>query len=239
MTAKRNTNFVASAAVLGVCLAIGLILLGYFLAAAVMESRRGDRTVSVQGEASQVIAATAAVWTLAFAVQSNDVSALGEKTQVATGDVQKFLLAQGFTESEIFSLPPVLCPPEKSPALASSSSPVWWAQGAFIVRTKSIDKVRSALVAAGEVFLDGVQMVAPSAEPEFIFEIPDATLAELWKAADQSAYRAAQRFGDHTGQAIGGLRQAEQMPLEVITLPPSLAGQQKVQATTRAEYFLR
>jgi hypothetical protein len=53
MSNSSSPPLIPAAAVLGVCLAIGLILGGYFMAGAIMESRRGERTVTVRGLAER------------------------------------------------------------------------------------------------------------------------------------------------------------------------------------------
>jgi hypothetical protein len=233
MNEKTPATSVAPAFVLGVCLAVGLILAGYFMAGAVMEARKGDRSVTVVGSAETEVEATKGIWTLDYVVQAPDLNALGQALLSANARLLAFALEQGFSEIEIAELAPAVT------RSADAGAAVWSALGGVRVTTSSPEKITAALPSTNNLVSQGIALQAGVSEPEFHFAYPEETLTALFREANQSAQRAAARFGDQTGQAVGAMRHAEQAPLEILPSPVVGTGRQLLRATTTAEFLLR
>lgn len=235
MSQKSSATSVAPAFVLGVCLAVGIILAGYFIAGAVMESRKGDRVVTVAGSAEKEITANRAVWTLPFEVQATDLPSLGEALLSANAKLGVFLLEQGFAEADFLVLAPEvhrLTPPTPGPS-------IWSGRGALRLTTSAPEKMPATLAATSTLVEQGIALRPSVNEPVYIFEYPEETISALFREANQEAQRSAQRFGDQTGQAVGAMRRAEQMPLEILPAPTGNPGHQLLRATTTADFLLR
>jgi len=227
---------VAPAFVLGVCLAIGLILAGYFVAGAVMESRRSDRTVTVRGLAEQEVAADLAIWALSFRVADNDPSALREQIRSNREQIRNFLTARGFSEEEMTDTPPRTTDTETESYQNQKRQFRYTGSAAVLLQSSDVPRVLTAMEQSDQLIREGV--VLEGNRPDFFFtslnEIKPAMLGE----ANQNARKAAEKFADDSGSSIGAIRKASQGLFEIRNRDPNSPQTKVVRVVTLVEYFI-
>src|ERR1700687_5918423 len=91
----------AAAAVLGLCVALGPAIAGFFIYKGILEAKLGDRYVTAKGLVERVEKADRGTWEIAFKVSGNDLGTLYQKLSHDSELVQAFILKEGFEKNEI------------------------------------------------------------------------------------------------------------------------------------------
>src|SRR3990167_1071682 len=98
MTSFRPTP---TAAVLGLCIALGPAIAGFFIYNGIVEAKLGDRYVTAKGLVERIEKADRGTLEITFKVTGNDLNTLYKKISADGAIVKTFILKQGFVESEI------------------------------------------------------------------------------------------------------------------------------------------
>jgi len=244
MQPTSSPPLIPAAAVLGVCLAIGLILGGYFISGAVMESRRGDRTVTVRGLAEREVRADLAVWPITFRVADNSLAGLDSSIQRNRELIISFLKGRGFEADEISVRPPNTVdlesmtfggPRQERPFRFVASNTV-------LVQSGNVPAVLEAMENIGELLRQGVVLGGEeydNSRPVFSFNALNDIKPEMLKEANENARKAAAKFGDDAGTGVGAIRRASQGLFEIRDRDSNSPDQKVVRVVTTVEYFLK
>ena len=92
--------------ILGIFVALGLTLSGFFVAQAVETAKRFERFVTVRGLSEREVPADLAIWPIRFNVAANDLKSLQDQIATSRNTVRQFLLAAGFNQDDISTSPP-------------------------------------------------------------------------------------------------------------------------------------
>ena len=91
----------SSAAIIGICILLGLSSLGYLLASAAIEFKEYERSVRVKGLSEREYPADIVIWPIQFSAAGNDLEALYNSIEDNTVKIKEFLGRQGIKASEI------------------------------------------------------------------------------------------------------------------------------------------
>ena len=75
MDIERSGNSLAPAAVLGVCLLLGLLLGGWVLGSEIKDIKLADRYVTVKGLVERTVKSDMAIWPVSFKETGSDLPA--------------------------------------------------------------------------------------------------------------------------------------------------------------------
>lgn len=243
-TTSKTELPVAPFFVLGVCLAIGLILAGYFISGAVMESRRGERTVTVRGLAEREVPADLAIWPLTFRAADNDLAKLQQTIAANRNLIREFLVGHGFTPTEIIYRPPTIVDLEAQTFnQGTGERPFrYLATSTLVLCSNEVEKVKAAMEASSRLVEQGIVLGGEEyggARPEFQFTALNSIKPEMLKEANLNARQAANRFADDSATMVGAIRRANQGLFEIRDRDANTPEIKIVRVVTTVEYFLR
>ncbi|WP_339831042.1 SIMPL domain-containing protein [uncultured Parvibaculum sp.] len=207
-----------AAIIAAVILALGLALGGWFGGQGLVQSRLGDRSVSVKGLSEREVKADLALWGLRFVATGNDLKETQVEIKRNADNVIRFLRSHGFSEDDIERQAP-----QVTDRLAQN-----WSSGQvesrfiiaqqIVLRTTDIDRVvkanseSSALVDQGVVLSNEYGPVRPS----YLFTGIAALKPEMIEEATKRAREAAETFAADSGSSLGGIRRAWQGQFEIL-----------------------
>jgi hypothetical protein len=207
-----------SAIVAAAILALGLALGGWFGGQGFVQSRLGDRSVSVKGLSEREVKADLALWGLRFVATGNELRETQAEIKLNADTVMRFLKSHGFNEDDIERQAP-----QVTDRLAQN-----WSSGQvesrfiiaqqIVLRSTDIDRVvkanseSSALVDQGVVLSNEYGPVRPS----YLFTGIAALKPEMIEEATKRAREAAETFAADSGSALGGIRRAWQGQFEIL-----------------------
>ncbi len=236
---KESKN--SEALILGISICIGLIFLGYFISAAIVEFKKQDRTVVVKGLAEREVPADLAIWPIRFNVADNDLNMLFQKIETQNALVVEFLKKNGFSGKEIsISAPSIV---DKQAQSYSSSGRIrfrYSGRSTITVYTKKVDVVRNTMKKLVELGRRGVVIGGEGYETrtEFLFtrlnEIKPAMIEEATKKAREVALK----FAKDSNSRLGKIKRARQGLFSITNRDNNTPFIKKVRVVSTLEYYL-
>jgi len=201
---------------IGIALAVGIALGGFFIGRGFVQSRTADRFVTVKGVAEREVKADLALWPIRFVAASNNLSQAQAEIARSTRQVVALLIRHAIDTSavEVQGL-------EVQDAFANPyrEGPVtnrFIVTQTIMVRSTVPDSIMAAsqrvgdLLDAGVLLSSGYGPGGPAGTPTFLFtrlnDLKPAMIAEATAAARE----AAGQFAADAGTTLGGIRQANQ-----------------------------
>lgn len=216
-----------------VILAIGLALAGWLGGQGLVQSRLGDRSVSVKGLSEREVRADLALWGLRFVATGNDLAATQAEIKRNADTVAGFLTSQGFAAGDI-----ELQAPQVTDRLAQN-----WGGGQIesrfviaqqiVLRSTDIERVvkanreSSVLVDRGVVLSNEYGPIRPS----YLFTRIAELKPEMIEEATKRARAAAETFAADSGARLGGIRRAWQGQFEILPRDATPGAQEAEQVT--------
>ncbi|MDA0745861.1 MAG: SIMPL domain-containing protein [bacterium] len=230
-----------AAAVLGISVAIGLCVAGYFVADALYKVRAADRYVSVKGFAEREVDADLAIWPVSFNETANGLPGLYQKVEANRNVIHKFLLDSGFEEEEISDSAPTITDFEANqygPQVKREYR--YMAQAAVTLRSEKVAQVKKAMEMSGELVSKGIVlgMETYGRNSEFLFTGLKAVKPEMIAEATRNARKAAEQFAEDSGSKVGPIRTARQGLFTIQDRDRNSPDRKEVRVVTTVEYFL-
>jgi uncharacterized protein len=233
-----------AALILGVCVAIGLTLAGFFVARAVESAKRFDRFVTVKGLSEREVSADLAIWPIRFNVAANDLKTLQDQIAAGRNTVRQFLIASHFKDDEISTPPPQITDAQTSPRgeYDERKPPTlrYSANVTLLLRSTRIEDVRKTMEASDQLVQSGVALSGGdyAGRAEFLFTGINDIKPGMIEEATVNARKAAEKFAKDSNSLVGTIRRATQAPIEVNDRDSSSPHRKIVRIVTTVDYFL-
>ena len=241
---NESSSRPTAALILGVCVAIGLGLAGWFVSRGVESARRFERFVTVKGLSEREVPADLAIWPIRYSVAANDLKALQQQITQSRDTVRQFLVAAGFDEKEISIGPPQIADAEMNArADAEDKKPAfrYSATVTTLLRSSRVDEVRKAMETSDQLVQSGIALAGGeySSRAEFIFTGINAIKPAMIEEATMNARKAAEQFAKDSKSNVGSIRRATQGGVEINDRDSSSPHRKIVRIVTTVDYFLQ
>jgi hypothetical protein len=212
---------IAAVTILGICLLVGLAAGGYFIGHGTARFKSESRTVTVKGLVEKEVKADQAIWRLSLRRASEDLKDAQAKISADREAVMAFLQKQGFKSAEITREPT-----RTVDKLAREFNPGpggdrlrYVVTSSVVVKTGSVDQVRSALSATDELLKAGVLLDGDreggAANPRYVVSTFNDLRPQLLAEATKNARATAQQFAADSGAQVGKIRSANQGMIQI------------------------
>ncbi len=226
-----------SAIVLGICLAIAGMGIGYGF----YKGRARDRYVTVKGLAEREVETDLAIWPITFSVAANDLAELQGEIESGRRAITQFLLASGFRQDEMSLSAPNITDNEADRRRGNNRAPFrYMGEVTITTRTASVDLVRLSIEESGRLVGQGLVLAAQSwrSPIEFLFtslnEIKPAMIVE----AAKDARRAAAKFAEDSESKVGKIRHAAQGYFSINDRDRNSPEVKRIRVVTSIQYYL-
>lgn len=200
-------------AILGACVLLGLVALGWLLADAALRYREYERVVTVKGLSEREYPADVVIWPIQFTVASNGLEAIYQTLDEQTTAILEFLKSAGIQAAELSTSAPAIT--DKSAQQYGGQNRAefrYTASRSVTVYSDRVDAVRavmgrlSELGRGGIVFTDG----GYQGQTEYLFTRLNAVKPEMIEEATRNAREVAQKFAEDSQSTLGKIRSASQ-----------------------------
>jgi len=243
--ATGKLNLAVTAAVLGLCIAAGPGLAGYFINKAIHDFKMNDRSVTVKGLAEREVKSDEAVWTLDFKLAGDNLSALHEQFNQSKDTISAFCKKSGFpVESIDTSYFKVVDLHAREYGSDKASPNRYIIEGAVIIKTENVDLVEKANQNLGELLKTGIAL---SGAPKYHFRKFNDLRPQMLAEATKNARQVAEQFAADSGSKVGAIRKANQGVFR-ITSPDASVNEEydsgeksinkKIRIVTTIDFFL-
>lgn len=207
MPSFRST--IAPAAMLGLCVALGPAIAGFFIYKGILEAKQSDRYVTVKGLVEKIEKADRGTWEISFKVSGNDLNQLYQKLSHDSDLVQNFVQQAGFNQTEIsVSSPRVTDLHAREYGSGPLSPERYLIEHSVFVNSLKVDALNVLSGKTGDLIRQGVSV--SRSEAKYYLDKFNDLRPHLIAAAIKNAQEIAKSFAKTTGSNVGGIRKANQ-----------------------------
>jgi uncharacterized protein len=232
---------IGEAVVLGIFLLAGLALLGYLPAAAILQFKAMDRSVTVKGLAEREVNADVAIWPIRFSEAGNDLGEIFSAIQSKNALVVEFLKERNFTDEEIFQSAPAIVDRQAQPYGDAQKAPFRYSGHSTItVYTNKAEAVAQLLKSLVDLGKKGVAVSGQdyNAKVEFLFTRLNEIKPEMIEEATRNARESAEKFAADSKSKLGKIKSANQGQFSVTDRDSHTPQIKKIRVVSTVEYYL-
>jgi len=229
-----------SNAAIGLFIAIGLAVLGYFILTSVKYYKSRDRVVNVKGLAEKEVKANIAIWPIAYKQVGNNLTFLYDEMEKKQLMIKDFLIESGFDKNEISSGQFVA----KDRAADAYSNPNlkfrYVLKNTITVYTKKVELARNTMNKIGDLGKKGVAIEPQDWDnrTEFLFTGLNEIKPEMVEEATGKAREVALKFAKDSDSKLGKIKSAYQGQFSIFDRDSNTPHIKKVRVVTTMEYYL-
>lgn len=197
------------AAVLGLCIALGPALAGFFIYRGIVTAKMADRYVTAKGLVERLEKSDRGTWEIAFKVSGNDLSQLYQKLSHNAEIIQNFLKKEGFESKEIsLSSPRVIDLHAREYGAGPLPPERYSIDYSIFVNSSKVDTLNVLSTKTADFIGQGVSLTR--SEVLYYLDKFNDLRPGLIAEATKNAQQVAESFATTTGSKIGGIRKAQQ-----------------------------
>jgi uncharacterized protein len=208
---ERSSLF-APAAVVGVCLLLGLVVGGWVLGSEIKDIRLADRYVTVKGLVERSVKSDLAIWPVSFKEAGNDLPQVFAKSQSDKEAVLKFFAAQGMTPQEISVGQIKVTDKLANEYSGNNTGPRYIVEQRVTVQSNDVDKIARAGEKTADLVQAGIVVGDNNGQGgiRYTFNGLNALKPDMITEATRNARSSADRFAADSGSQVGSIRSASQ-----------------------------
>ena len=196
-----------------VILAIGIIVLGWFIKSGIDNFSNKDRKVTVKGLAEREVKADKVTWSLSTNEMGNDLPTLYENINVKTGKIKAFLKQNGIEDGEITVNPPTVNDLESNQWSENRRNFRYIINTTLTVSTQKVDLVNKAIFKQAELLKQGVAI--EGSNPQYEYVSFQQMKPEMMEEAIKNAQKTAEQFTKASNSKLGNIQTAGQGQFEI------------------------
>jgi hypothetical protein len=225
--------------VLGLLIALGTALGGYFIGHGLLKARSSDRYVTVKGLSEREAPANLVLWPIVYTVTADDLETLQRRLDDGAAKIQSFLGDQ-FDAAEVsVSAPRVTDRQAQGMTAQQGRLERYAAEATVTVRTHRIEDAKSAMARSGSLVKQGVALIRSyEYQTQYLFTDLDSIKPEMIAEATRDARRAAEQFAEDSGSRVGGIRNAQQGYFSIQDRDKFSPEFKSIRVVTTVQFFL-
>ncbi len=233
-------NTPITALILGVCIFLGLVGLGWCLGDAARDLRSYERTVTVKGLSEREMPADIAIWPIQYTVADNDLGKLYETLDGHAQTIKSYLQQAGIKDSEITVTPPAIT---DKLAQVYSSSPGEFRYSAVqtvTVYSHNVALVRQQMSDILQLGKKGIALTGNSQgqTEEYLYTQLNQIKPDMIQEATTAARAVAAKFAVDSNSQLGKIKQAVQGQFTIEPRDTNNQHIKKIRVVSTVEYYL-
>ena len=231
----------AAAAILGVCIFLGLATAAWLAGDAALKFKAYERTVTVKGLSEREYDADIVIWPIQFNAASNDLGDLYATMEASTAKIRGFLEQNGIAAAEITVASPAIT--DKSAQQYGGGERAefrYTAVQTVTVYSGNIASVRGVMGALSSLGKEGIVFTGNDyqAQPEYLFTRLNDVKPEMIEEATRNAREVAGKFASDSRSTLGKIRKASQGQFTIEDRDRNNPHIKKVRVVSTVEYYL-
>ena len=225
----------------GICIMLGLMVLGLMMPMAVKVLHNSNRSVYVKGLCEREVKADQVIWPITYKVMSNDNQTLYKEIARQREEVMAFLLRNGISAEEASVANPSISDKFANEYGDNNRAYRYIATSVVTVCSSQVDLVRALMAKQSELLTKNVLIVDNNWENpvEFTYEGLNDIKPEMIEEATRNAREAAEKFAKDSGSRIGKIREASQGTFSISDRDRNTPYIKKVRVVTSVSYSLK
>ena len=221
-------------------LAIGMVLLGFFIKSGIEGFKEKDRAVNVKGLAEMEVPANKVIWPLMYKIVGNDLLTLYNNINDKNDAIVKFLKSNNIKESEIsVSAPEII--DMQAERYSSNQAPYRYNVTSVItVSSENVDQVRKLIGEQSELLKQGIAVTGGDYRYNVQYEFTKLNdiKPQMIEEATKNARIAAEKFAKDSDSKLGKIRNAYQGQFTITDRDANTPYIKSIRVVTTLDYYL-
>ena len=225
----------------GLCIMVGLVILGAMFPVAVEKYRSYDRTVNVKGLCEREVSADKVIWPVVYKVMSNDLQDIYRQIGVNNEVIMEFLMEGGISVDEITVAMPQITDEYANEYGSVNRTYRFIAKNVITVCTDDVDVVLNLMDKQAQLLKKGIVVGAGSQwenPVEFRYEGLNEIKPSMIEEATRNAREVAEKFAKDSGSNLGKIKTANQGTFTIEDRDSNTPYVKKVRVVTSVTYYL-
>ena len=229
-----------SALILGTCILMGLVFLGYFLGSSLIKFKEFERTVTVKGLSEKEYPADVALWPINFSSANNNLPELYASIEKDTTEIIDFLKDNGFEKQEVTVSPPNIMDKLSQGYEKSKIEFRYTATQTITVYSKKIEKVRATMNKLAALGKKGIAFTGNIYQnsTEYLFTRLNEIKPIMVEEATTKAREVAEKFAKDSNSKLGKIKRATQGQFSIHNRDKNNPHIKKIRVVSTIEYYL-
>ena len=217
-------------------LAIGIVLLGWYIKCGIDDFSNKDRKVTVKGLAEREVKADKVTWSISTNEMGNDLPTLYENINTKTNKIKAFLKQNGIEDSEVTVNPPTVNDLESNQWSENRKNFRYIINTTLTVSTQKVDLVNKAIFKQAELLKQGVAI--EGSNPHYEYVSFQQMKPEMMEEAIKNAQKTAEQFAKASESELGKIQTAGQGQFEIDDRDMNTPYIKKLRVVTTVTYAL-
>lgn len=221
-------------------LAIGMVLLGFFIKSGIEGFKEKDRAVNVKGLAEMEVPANKVIWPLMYKIVGNDLLTLYNNINEKNAAIVKFLKSNNIKESEIsVSAPEII--DMQAERYSSNQTPYRYNVTSVItVSSENVNQVRKLIGEQSELLKQGIAVTGGDYRYNVQYEFTklNDVKPQMIEEATKNARMAAEKFAKDSNSKLGKIRNAYQGQFSITDRDANTPYIKSIRVVTTLDYYL-
>lgn len=223
-----------------VIIAIGMLVMGYFIKQGLDSFSSRDRVVNVKGLAEMEVPANKVTWPLMYKDLGNDLPALYNKINGTNQAILTFLKEKGITENEITINAPEIIDMQAERYNSNPAPFRYNVTSVITVTSNKVDLVRKLISEQSELLKQGIAITGGDYRYNvtYDFTMLNEVKPQMIEEATKNARAAGQKFAKDSDSELGEIKRAYQGQFTIEDRDANTPYIKRIRVVTTIDYSL-
>ncbi|MGL4994042.1 MAG: SIMPL domain-containing protein [Bacteroidales bacterium] len=222
-------------------IAVGLILLGFFIRQGIVDFKKMDRVVSVKGLAEMEVSADRVTWPIAYTIVGNDLLSLYSEMKQKDKTIVDFL-HQGTLDAADYTLSAPAVVDTKADRYSNQNLTYRYTLTSVLtVSSSKVSQVQQLINQQGDLLQKGIALLAGDYRFAINYEYTglNSIKPQMIEQATKSARASAEQFAKDSDSKIGKIRRASQGQFSISDLNSNTPEKKLIRVVSTVDYELK
>ena len=221
--------------------ALGIVLLGWFIKAGIDDFANKDRRVNVKGLSEREVEADKVTWPIVSKELGNDLPPLYDRIGSTQGKIKAFLLRNGIKESEMTINAPQVVDLNAREYGERNQPYRYIVTSVITVISQDVSQVRKIIAKQGDLLKEGIAIVDGGYENPVKYEFVafQEMKGEMMQEAIENAEKTAQQFAKNSHSNLNKIVSADQGQFSIEDRDSNTPWIKKLRVVTTVTYSLK
>ncbi|MBR1400657.1 MAG: SIMPL domain-containing protein [Prevotella sp.] len=222
-------------------IALGIVILGWFIKSGIDNFANKDRKVNVKGLAEQEVEADKVTWPIVSKEMGNDLPELYNRIGATQGKIKSFLLRSGVKEDELTVNAPQVIDLHADQYNNNLKPYRYIITSVITVTSRQVAQVRSIIARQGDLLKEGIAIVDGGYENPIKYEFVSfkEMKPKMMQEAIENAEKTAQQFAENSHSKLNKIVSADQGQFSIDDRDSNTPYIKKVRVVTTVTYSLK
>ena len=221
--------------------ALGIVLLGWFIKSGISDIANKDRKVNVKGLAEQEVEADKVTWPIVSKEMGNNLPELYDKIGATQAKIKSFLQRNGIKDDELTVNAPQVVDLQAEQYNNNFKPYRYIITSVITVTSRQVSKVRAIIARQGDLLKEGIAIIDGGYENPIKYEFVSfrEMKPKMMQEAIEHAEKTAQQFAENSHSRLNKIVSADQGQFSIDDRDSNTPYIKKVRVVTTVTYSLK